>query len=100
MESLPYPLRIPKKMIELAQLRSRQYYVDKSAALRQLMHLGAEEYALDLVSEGRISLGKAAELLNLSVHDLYRLAEKHGTELGATAEQQKKSAEAAKRLVL
>lgn len=55
------------------------------------MHVGAEEYILALVSEGRISIGKAAEILKKNIYDLQRLAKKHGIELGATAEQARKS---------
>lgn len=41
------------------------------------------EYIVRLVSTGRISVGKAAELLNMSIQEIYRLAEKHGARLGA-----------------
>lgn len=91
MKTVSYPLRIPKEIIELAVLRSKEEYIDQSTALRQLLHLGAEEYILELVSSGRISIGKAAELLNISVYDIYKLAEKHGTKLGGTADQQTRS---------
>lgn len=97
MKTVSYPLRIPKELIELAALRSREEHIDQSAALRQLLHLGAEEYILELVSSGRISVGRAAELLNISAYDIYKLAEKHGTKLGGTSEQQIKSKKIAKR---
>ena len=91
MKTISYPLRIPKEIVELAALRSKEEYTDKSTALRQLLHLGAEEYILELVSSGRMSVGRSAELLNTTVYDIYRLAEKHGTKLGGTAEQYIKS---------
>ena len=91
MKTISYPLRIPKEIIELAALRSKEEYTDQSTALRQLLHLGAEEYILELVSSGRMSVGRSAELLNTTVYDIYRLAEKHGVELGGTAEQYIKS---------
>ena len=97
MKTISYPLRIPKELIELAALRSREEHIDQSTALRQMLHVGAEEYILDLVSSGRISIGRAAELLNISVYDIYKLAEKHGTKLGGTAELQIKSKKTAKK---
>ena len=97
MKTVPYPLRIPKELIELAALRSREEYVDQSTALRQLLHMGAEEYVLEIVSSGRISVGKAAELLKVSVYDIYKLAEKHGVKLGGTAAHGAKSEKAAKK---
>ncbi|MBI2076294.1 MAG: hypothetical protein HYT72_03555 [Candidatus Aenigmarchaeota archaeon] len=97
MKTVSYPLRIPKEIVELAALRSKEEYVDQSTALRQLLHLGAEEYVLEIVSLGRISIGKAAELLKVSVYDVCKLAEKHGVKLGGTVEQGMKSRKAAKK---
>jgi len=84
-------LQIPRQLLSLAKLRAQDQYVDQSTALRQLLHLGAEEYILQLTESGRLSVGKAAEILELSVQDMYRLAEKHGVRLGASAEQQGES---------
>ncbi len=98
METVPYPLRIPEEIIALAKLRAKEEYVDQSTAIRQLLYLGAEEYLLDLVSKGRVSVGKAAELLKCSVQDIYHIADKHGLRLGATQAQQKLSSTTLKRL--
>lgn len=99
MQTIAYPLRIPEEIVTLAKLRAKEEYVDQATALRQLLYIGAEEYILNLVAMGRISIGRAADLLKTSIQDIYRLAEKHGVKLGATAEQQKKSLETAKRLL-
>jgi len=93
METIAYPLRIPEQLIALAKLRAKEEYVDQSTALRQLLFLGAEEYIVRLVETGRISIGRAAELLKSSVQDIHRLAEKHGFRLGALPDQSKKSKE-------
>lgn len=85
--TVPYPLRIPKELLELADLRAREERVDRSTALRQLLYAGAEEYVLELLSKGRISLSKAAELLGRSTIAVYELAEKRGTRIGASAEE-------------
>ncbi|MBI3051562.1 hypothetical protein HYY74_03825 [Candidatus Woesearchaeota archaeon] len=98
MAAVSYPLRIPEEILALAKLRSKEEYVDQSTAIRQLLHLGAEEYVLGLVESGRISIGRASELLKTSVQDVHRLAEKHGVRLGATVEQQRKSTETMRRL--
>ena len=98
METVSYPLRLPQEILALAKLRAKEEYLDQSTALRQLLYLGAEEYVLELVETGRISIGHAAELLKTSVQDIHRLAEKHGVTLGATREQQKKSSETLKKL--
>lgn len=99
METVSYPLRIPSEIVQLAKLRAKEEYLDQSTALRQLLYIGAEEYVLKLVETGRLSIGKGAELLRTSVHDMHRLAEKHGVRLGATKEQQMKSSETLKKLL-
>lgn len=99
METVPYPLRIPEEVLTLARLRAKEEYVDQSTALRQLLYLGAEEYTLNLIESGRLSIGKAAELLKISIQDVHRLAEKHGIYLGATIEQQRRSIETAKKIM-
>ena len=82
----------------LASLRSKEDYIDKTTALKQFLFTGAEEYIIGLVSKGRISIGKAAEILNKSIYDIQSIAQKHGIELSPTADQSKKSEGTLKRL--
>lgn len=91
----PYPLRIPENLLELAEAKSREERTDRSTALRQLLYAGAEEYVMELLSEGRISAGRAAEVLEVSAHRIYRLADEHGVETGATLEDYRRSREEA-----
>ncbi|MFA4887126.1 MAG: hypothetical protein WC595_02855 [Candidatus Nanoarchaeia archaeon] len=99
MESVPYPLRIPEEIIALAKMKAKEEYVDQSTAIRQLLYLGVEEYILSLIETGRISIGRAAELVKMPIQDIYRLAEKHNVRLGGTKSQQEKSVETMKRLM-
>ena len=87
------PLRIPENLDELAAFSAREEHTDKATALRQWLHQGAELYALKLVSEGRVSIGYAAEALGLTIYDLHRLAEEHRVEIGASEEQRRRSHE-------
>ena len=99
METVSYPLRIPSEIVALAKLRAKEEYVDQATALRQLLYLGAEEYVVCLVASHRISIGRAAELLNISIQDVQRFAEKQGVTLGPTSAQQRKSKETMKKLL-
>ena len=99
MTTVSYPLRIPDEVMALASLRSKDEYVDKTTALKQLLFTGAEEYVLGLVSKGRISIGKAAELLGKPVYDIQSIARKHGIEIGPTPAQMNKSEDTLKRLL-
>ena len=92
------PLRIPENLDELAALSAQEQHTDKSSALRQWLHQGAAQYVLRLASEGRITVGRAAELLDRSVFDLYRLAEASGVELGASDKQRRQSRKVAAKL--
>lgn len=51
--------------------------------------IATKEYILKLLLNGRISVGKASELLNTTIYDLYSLAEKYNLKLGSTLEQSK-----------
>ena len=85
-KTMPYPLRLPRGLLELADLRAAEERIDRSTALHQLLYAGAEQYLLELLQRGRISLSKAAELLDCSTWAIYELAEARGITLGATAE--------------
>lgn len=95
----PYPLRVPENLITLAQLRSNEEHVNQSTALKQLLYTGAESYTLELLRKSRISIGRAAELLDRTIYDIYRLAKEKNIELGATETYYKKSKETAKKLI-
>ena len=43
---------------------------------------------MNMYEEGRISLSMAAELLDKSVYDILRMAQKRGIKVGASEEQQ------------
>lgn len=96
MRTTPYPLRLPKHLIELADLRAQEERIDRSAALRQLLYTGAEEYALELLSRGRISLSKAAELLNMSTLAVIEKAQERGIQLGGEIEAYRRAGAALK----
>lgn len=86
-------IRVPRDLLELVDLYSKEQHLDISSAMRQWLYRAAEEYALQLVGEGRISGGRAAEILDVSLFDIHRMAEARGTRLGADEEQQLRSRE-------
>ena len=73
------------------EAKSRSESTDRATALGQLLYAGAEEYAMELLAEGRISSGKAAELLDTTVHRVHELAREHGVEIGAGPEDYRRS---------
>lgn len=99
MTTTPYPLRVPSEILALSRMRAEEEHLDQATTLRQFLHTGAEEYVLKLVAQGRISIGKASELLKKTVYDLQRMAQRHGIELGATPGQARRSRETAKKII-
>ena len=81
MKNISYPLRIDERILELVNLKSRDEYIDKSTALRKLLYQGVEDYVIELYMEGRLSVGKAAEILGKSVYDVHNLLLKHGIKI-------------------
>ncbi len=98
MSSKPYPMRIPENLIALAEARAAEERTDRSTALRQLLYAGAEDYVLELLGDGRVSVSRAAELLNTSVHRVHGLTHERGVETGSTPEQQARAERLASRL--
>ncbi len=73
--------RIPKELaIELERLM-REEHLEKSAALRKLLHLGLRDYRLERalaeLGKGKVSLSKAAEDAGVSVWELVDEAARH-----------------------
>ena len=91
MKTMPYPVRLPKHLLELADLRAEDQQVDRSTALRQLLYVGATGYVLELLHKGRISLSKAAELLNCSTLAIVQKCEERNLVFGATPEQHQRA---------
>lgn len=91
MKTMPYPVRLPEHLLKLADLRAEDEQVDRSTALRQLLHAGAVGYVLELLRNGRISLSLAAELLDCSTLAVVQHAQDRGVSLGSTAEQYEKA---------
>ena len=99
MSSKSYPLRIPDNLIELAEAKAAEDRTDRATALRRLLYAGAEEHVMELLKQERISISRAAELLDSSVHRVHRLVRERGVETGSTTEQHERSARLARDLL-
>ena len=66
--------RIPRELEKEVEQLMREEHLEKSAALRKLLHLGLENYRLERalrgLGEGRFSLLKAAEEAHMNVWEL------------------------------
>lgn len=98
MATTAYPLPIPDHLLRLADEKAREDRTDRSTALAQLLHAGAEDYVLELLAEAQISVSRAAELLDVSVYAILDLARDHGIETSATREDYERGAETARQV--
>lgn len=69
--------RISRDTKALVEELMREERIDRSTALRKLLHLGADEYrrrkALDALAAGRVSFGEAAEIAGLTLWEFREL---------------------------
>ena len=84
-------VRLPDDLLRAVQERARRERVDESTALRQLLGLGAEEYAVRLYREGGITLGQAARLAGRTVRDMLEVLGERGVRGNVTLEQQRRA---------
>jgi len=89
--AIVYPLKLNEEIMPLIELKSKEEHTNKSIVLKQLLYKGLEDYVIDLVSRGRMSVGKAAEVLSLSIYDIQEIARDKNVKLSATKEQRQKS---------
>lgn len=66
-------LKLTEAMKYVVETLAKEESIDEKTALRKLIYEGMKPYVLKLYSEGKISLTKTAELLNLSAHDVLNL---------------------------
>ena len=72
--------------------------VDESTAIRQLIRLGVEGYAVNLYKIGKITLSEAAELSNVSLRGMLDILEEHGVKGNVAMKQQIRALEYARNL--
>ena len=93
------PLRIDENIIRVAELKSKEEHTSRTTAIKQFLYNGVEEYLLKLCSQGRISIGRAAEILHKNIYDLQESAKQRGMELGITTKEYKESKKIAQELI-
>ena len=89
--TVTYPLKLKEEIMPIIELKSKEEHTNKSIVLKQLIYQSLEEYIIQLCVGGRISAGKAAEILDCGIYDIHSKAHKKGIILTATQEQTQES---------
>lgn len=85
--TIVYPIKLKEEIMPFIEQKSREEHSNKSVVLKQFLYKGLEDYVIRLVSSGRLSIGKAAEVLDLSIYDIQEMAKLKNLKLSATTEQ-------------
>ena len=91
--AIVYPMKIREEILPIIELKSKEEHTNKAVVLKQLIYKGIEDYVLKLIEKGRLSIGKAAEILDVSIYDVHEMAKLKGIKLSASMEQRQKSKE-------
>lgn len=73
-------VRLPKEDLEIVKQISIQSKKDKSTTVRELVELGKIYFAITQYREGKISIGKSAEIAGVSISEMIDLLSKLGIE--------------------
>lgn len=68
---------IPHTIENILDKRSREQHLDRESIIKQMLWDGAEHYLIEEYSAGKISKGKLAEMLDLTIYEINDLLEKH-----------------------
>jgi predicted HTH domain antitoxin len=97
-KSVSKTVRLPRELFEVVRHRARQEKIDESTAIRQLLALGAENYAVELFRQGKITLSEAAGLAGVTVRQMIDVLQRHGIRGNVRLDQQQKALEFVKEL--
>ncbi len=93
--------RVEKDIAGMIEDTAKEEYVDKTAALKQLVLLGRKQYLLQkylkLYREGKCSIDKAAESAGIIVAEMMQEAAKAGIHSSETADDYRKGLELLKK---
>ena len=70
---LVQPMRIEEDINKVIELKSMDENINKTTAIKQFLYIGVEDYLLRLCSQGRISIGKAAEIMQTTLQETKEL---------------------------
>ncbi len=94
-------VRLEDKTVKELEELKQQYKTTMSEVLRLTLEIGIKQLktqkALQLLMEGKISTGKAAELAGISIYEILELMKEHDIPYGYTLEELKKDLKRFKR---
>jgi predicted HTH domain antitoxin len=84
-------IRIPNNLLKVIKHRAVTEGIDESTAMRQLITIGARNYAVDMYKNGKLTLNDAAALVGITVREMVGLLLDRGITGNVRIDQQQKS---------
>lgn len=84
-------MRLPEGLTSVLKRKSKQDGIDEHTALRELIWEGSKPFVLEQYIQGKISLSKAAKLLDMSIYDILRILKSRDLKAGASKQQREQS---------
>jgi len=75
-------VKVPQALLKGVKCYASEVNVDEEVAVREMLQEGLKRRVLRLYSEGKISIWKAAKMLNVSHWEIIDLAKELGYEMG------------------
>lgn len=82
------PIRITENLLEIVDLHSKETRSDRCTVMRQWLWRSADIELVKMVAASGFTIGRPAELLELTHYDIYRIAAAHKIQLGASEDLQ------------
>lgn len=84
-------IRLPNNLAKAVSRWARLEKVDESTAIRQLLAIGVEGFAVKLYKASNLTLNEAAELADVSVREMIDILISRGVRGNITIDQQRKA---------
>ncbi len=91
MGSVSKTVRFPEKLIKAVEHKAEFDKINESAAIRHLLALGAEDYAVELFRGGKVTLNEAAELAGVTLREMIDSLQRHGVRGNVRIDQQREA---------
>ena len=93
MGSVSKTVRFPEKLLKAVEHKAEFGKINESSAIRHLLALGAEDYAIELFRAGKVTLNEAAELAGITLGEMIDSLQRHGVRGNVRMDQQREALE-------
>lgn len=90
-DALIKTVRVSKHLLKAIRRRAKAEDVDESTAIRQLIAIGAKNYAVDMYKAGKITLNDTSDLAGITIREMIDLVLECGVRGNVRLDQHRKA---------